>query len=146
MRILKLNLLQNVRNYNCAKSVLKSCLNQKSIFLKAIIMFSNLIISNAYAAPAAPSGDLMSFLPIIFIFALFYFMLIRPQMKAAKTQKTMIEALKAGDEVATAGGVIGKVIKVGDNFVSIEIAANTVVNVQKHTVQTMLPPGTIKSI
>jgi preprotein translocase subunit YajC len=109
-------------------------------------MFNNLFISNAYAAPAGPGGDLFSFLPIIFIFALFYFMLIRPQMKAAKLQKAMIDALKAGDEVATAGGVIGKVTKVGDNYVSIEIATNTVVNVQKHTVQTMLPPGTIKAI
>ena len=107
-------------------------------------MLNNLFISNAYAASAAPSGDLMSFLPIVIIFALFYFMLIRPQMKQAKVQKAMIDALKAGDEVATAGGVIGKVTKVGDNYVSIEIAANTVVNVQKHTVQTMLPPGTIK--
>ena len=88
----------------------------------------------------------MSFLPIIFIFGLFYFMLIRPQMKQAKQQKAMIGALKTGDEVATAGGVIGKVTKVGDNYVSVEITANTVINVQKHTVQTMLPPGTIKSI
>ena len=109
-------------------------------------MLNNLLISNAYAAPSAPGGDLMSFLPIVAIFALFYFMLIRPQMKATKTQKAMIDALKAGDEVATAGGVIGKVTKVGDNYVSIEIAANTVVNVQRHTVQTMLPPGTIKSL
>lgn len=105
-----------------------------------------MFISNAYAATTAPTGDLMSFLPIIIIFALFYFMLIRPQMKQAKLQKSMIDALKAGDEVATTGGVIGKVTKVGDNFVSMEIAANTVINVQKHTVQTMLPPGTIKSI
>ena len=73
-------------------------------------------------------------------------MLIRPQMKTAKLQKAMIEALKAGDEVATTGGLIGKVTKVGDNFVSIEIGANTVINVQKHAVQTLLPPGTIKSI
>jgi preprotein translocase subunit YajC len=109
-------------------------------------MFNNFLISNAHAAPAAPGGDLMSFLPMIFIFVLFYFMLIRPQMKQAKEQKAMIEALKAGDEVATAGGVIGKVTKVSDAYISIEIAANTVINVQKHTVQTMLPPGTIKSI
>ena len=109
-------------------------------------MLNNLFISNAYAASAAPGGDLMSFLPIIFIFVLFYFMLIRPQMKTAKQQKAMIEALKAGDEVATVGGVIGKVTKVGDNFVSVEIAANTVINVQKHAVQTLLPPGSIKSI
>jgi preprotein translocase subunit YajC len=109
-------------------------------------MLTNLFISNAYAAPASPGGDLMRFLPIVFIFVLFYFMLIRPQMKAAKLQKAMIEALKAGDEVATMGGVVGKVTKVGDNFVSVEIAGNTVINIQKHAVQTLLPPGTIKSI
>ena len=83
---------------------------------------------------------------MIIIFVLFYFMLIRPQMKQAKQQKTMIDALKAGDEVATTGGVLGKVTKVGDNFVSVEIANNTVINVQKHAVQTLLPPGTIKAI
>ncbi len=105
-----------------------------------------MFISNAYAAPAATGSDLMSFLPIVIIFVLFYFMLIRPQMKQAKQHKAMIDALKAGDEVATAGGVIGKVTKVGDNFVSVEIAANTVINVQKHSVQTLLPPGTLKSI
>ena len=107
---------------------------------------NNLFISNAHAAPAAPGGDLLSFLPILVIFALFYFMLIRPQMKQAKQQKAMIDALKAGDEVATTGGVIGKITKVNDNFVSIEIATNTTVNVQKHAVQTLLPPGTIKAI
>lgn len=105
-----------------------------------------MFISNAYAAPAAPAGDLMSFLPMIIIFVLFYFMLIRPQMKQAKEQKAMIDALKAGDEVATSGGIIGKVTKVSDSFISVQIASNTVVNVQKHTVQTLLPPGTIKSI
>lgn len=105
-----------------------------------------MFISNAYAASAAPGGDILSFLPIIIIFVLFYFMLIRPQMKQAKQHKAMIEALKTGDEVATSGGVIGKVTKVGDNFVGVEIAANTVINVQKHSVQTLLPPGTIKSI
>ena len=109
-------------------------------------MLNNPFISNAYAAPGAPSGDLLSFLPILIIFALFYFMLIRPQMKQAKQQKAMIDSLKAGDEVATTGGVIGKITKVGDSFISIEIATNTMVNVQKHAVQTLLPPGTIKSI
>jgi preprotein translocase subunit YajC len=105
-----------------------------------------MFISNAYAAAASPGGDLFSFLPFIGIFALFYFMILRPQMKQAKLQKTMIDALKVGDEVATTGGIVGKVTKVGDNFVSIEIATNTVMNVQKSAVQTMLPPGTIKSI
>ena len=83
---------------------------------------------------------------MIVIFVLFYFMLIRPQMKQAKEHRAMLAALKAGDEVATAGGVIGTVTKVGENFVTIEIAAGTQINVQKHTVQTLLPPGTIKSI
>jgi preprotein translocase subunit YajC len=105
-----------------------------------------MFISNAYAASGATGSDLMSFLPMIVIFVLFYFMLIRPQLKQAKQQKAMIEALKAGDEVATTGGIVGKITKVSDSFVSIEIAANTVVNVQKHTIQTLLPPGTIKSI
>ena len=103
------------------------------------------MISLAYANSAPAPGGLMSFVPFIIIFILFYFMLIRPQMKQAKEQKNMIAALKAGDEVATTGGVIGKITKVNDQFVSIEIAANTVVHVQKHAVQTLLPPGTLKS-
>ncbi|HSH85803.1 MAG: preprotein translocase subunit YajC [Methylophilus sp.] len=104
-----------------------------------------MLISNAYAAGPATS-DIMSFVPMIVIFVLFYFMLIRPQMKQAKQHKSMLETLKSGDEVATTGGIVGKVTKVGESFISVEIAANTVVNVQKHTVQTLLPPGTIKSI
>lgn len=104
-----------------------------------------MLISNAYAASGATT-DIMGFLPMIVIFALFYFMLIRPQVKQAKQHKAMLEALTAGDEVATNGGIVGKVTKVSENFVSIEIAANTVVHVQKHTVQTLLPPGTLKSI
>lgn len=105
-----------------------------------------MFISNAYAATGASNTDLLSLAPMLIIFVLFYFMLIRPQMKQAKQQKTMIDALKAGDEVATTGGVVGKISKVGDNFISIEIASSTVVNVQRHAVQTLLPPGTIKSI
>jgi len=105
-----------------------------------------MFISNAYAASGASGGDLLSLAPMLIIFVLFYFMLIRPQMKQAKQQKSMIEALKAGDEVVTNGGVLGKISKVGDNFISIEIATNTVINIQKHAVQTLLPPGTIKSI
>lgn len=105
-----------------------------------------MFISNAYAAPAAGATDLMSFLPIVIIFILFFFMIIRPQMKQAKETRNMVAALKKGDEVTTTGGVIGKVTKVGDSFVSIEIATDTVINVQKAAVQTLLPPGTIKSI
>ncbi len=105
-----------------------------------------MFISNAYAAPAAGATDLMSFLPIVIIFILFFFMIIRPQMKQAKETRAMVAALKKGDEVATTGGVVGKITKVGDSFVSLEIASDTVINVQKAAVQTLLPPGTIKSI
>ena len=105
-----------------------------------------MFISNAYAAASAgPGTDLMSLAPMLIIFVLFYFMLIRPQMKQAKETKAMIAALATGDEVATTGGVIGKITKVSDNFISIEIAENTVINVQRHAVQTLLPPGTLKS-
>ncbi len=105
-----------------------------------------MFISNAYAAASASGSDLLGLAPMIIIFVLFYFMMIRPQMKQAKEHKAMVAALKMGDEVATTGGVIGKITKVGDNFVSIEVAANTVINVQRHAVQTLLPPGTAKSI
>lgn len=105
-----------------------------------------MFITNAYAAAPASGSDLMSLAPMIIIFVLFYFMLIRPQMKQAKEHKAMVEALKKGDEVATSGGVIGKITKVSDSFVSIEVAENTTINVQRHTVQTLLPPGTLKSI
>lgn len=104
-----------------------------------------MFISNAYAATPAAGTDLLSLAPMLIIFVLFYFMLIRPQMKQAKEHKNMVAALKVGDEVVTTGGVLGKVTKVNDNFVGIEIAANTVISVQKHAVQTLLPPGTLKS-
>jgi len=103
-------------------------------------------ISNAYAAGATTGGDLMSFLPLIVIFVLFFFMIIRPQMKAAKAQREMIAALQKGDEVVTSGGIVGKVTKVTESFVSLEIAANTEITVQKQAVQSALPKGTIKSL
>ena len=83
-----------------------------------------MFISNAYAAGATTGGDLMSFLPLVVIFVLFFFMIIRPQMKAAKAQREMITALQKGDEVVTSGGIVGKVTKVTESFVSLEIAVN----------------------
>jgi len=104
------------------------------------------MISNAYAAPAAGAQDpIMGLLPFVIIFVLFYFMLIRPQMKRAKEQKKMIDALQKGDEVITTGGVLGKITKVSDQYISLEIADNVVIQVQKGTVQTLLPKGTMKS-
>jgi len=104
------------------------------------------LISNAYAASSQPGGDWTSFIPLVIIFVLFWFMLIRPQMKQAKEQRNMIAALQKGDEVTTSGGLVGKVAKVGESFVALEIAPETVVNVQKHTIQTLLPKGTIKAL
>lgn len=105
-----------------------------------------MFISNAYAADAVTAASLTSYLPIVVIFVLFYFMLIRPQMKQAKEHGKMLAALQKNDEVATSGGLVGKVVKVGDSFVSLEIASEVTVQVQKHTIQTLLPKGTIKSL
>jgi preprotein translocase subunit YajC len=106
-----------------------------------------MLINMAYAADAAPAADpIMQFLPLIVIFALFYFMMIRPQMKRAKEQKNMIESLQKGDEVVTAGGELGKVAKVGEAYVGLEVAPNVVVHVQKSAITTLLPKGTIKDI
>jgi preprotein translocase subunit YajC len=105
------------------------------------------LISTAFAAPAAgASPDWTSFVPLIVIFVLFWFMLIRPQMKQAKEQRKLIESLQKGDEVTTTGGIVGRITKVGDGFVGLEIAPDVIINVQKHTVQTLLPKGTIKSL
>ncbi|NWG39884.1 MAG: preprotein translocase subunit YajC [Hydrogenophilaceae bacterium] len=106
------------------------------------------MISVAHAAPAAAQqpDPLMSMLPLIIIFVLFYFMLIRPQMKRAKEQRKMLEALQKGDEVVTASGQVGRVVKVGEQYVSLEIADGVTTHVQKSAIQTLLPKGTIKGI
>jgi preprotein translocase subunit YajC len=89
---------------------------------------------------------LMSFLPFIIIFVLFYFMLIRPQMKQAKEHRTMLDALKTGDEIVTTTGILGKIVKLNNQFSTIEVATNVEIKIQKQTIQTLLPKGTIKSI
>ena len=106
-----------------------------------------MIISPAFAQ-AAPSGDpgYIGLLPIVLMFVLLYFLMIRPQMKRAKESKAMIEALQKGDEVITAGGVLGRITKIGDAYLTLEIAPNMEINVQRAAVQVLLPKGTIKSI
>lgn len=103
-------------------------------------------ISDAYAQGGAPGGGnpLLSFLPIVLIFAVFYFLMIRPQQKRAKEHKAMVEALSKGDEVVTNGGVLGKITKVGDHFVTIEVAQGTDMRVQRGAIATLMPKGTIK--
>lgn len=107
-----------------------------------------MFISNAYAQAAGggTGGSLISFLPIILMFVVLYFLMIRPQMKRQKEQKAMIDALGKGDEVITAGGLLGKITKAGDAYVTIEIADGTDVVIQKASVTMLLPKGTIKSI
>jgi preprotein translocase subunit YajC len=106
------------------------------------------LISPAYAqaAGASPGSDLMTFLPMIAIFVVFYFLLIRPQQKRAKETKAMLEALQKGDEVVTAGGLVGKVAKLTDQYAAIEIAPNVEISVQRAAIAQLLPKGTIKAL
>ncbi len=108
-----------------------------------------MLISNAYAQAAAPAGaggGLMGLLPIILMFVVLYFLMIRPQMKRQKEQKAMIEAIGKGDEIVSAGGLVGKVTKVGDAYVTLEIADGTEVVMQKAAITMLLPKGTIKTL
>ena len=108
------------------------------------------MISLAHAQTAAaatdPTGGLMQMLPMILMFVVLWFLMIRPQMKKSKEHKALLEALAKGDEVVTQGGIVGKVSKVGDSYVTVEIAANTEVVVQKPSIGLVLPKGTLKSL
>jgi len=107
------------------------------------------VLISAAFAQSAGAGDLgqwTGLLPIVLMFVLLYFMLIRPQMKRAKEHKAMTEALQKGDEVITSGGVLGRITKAGDAYVTLEVAAGVEVSVQKGAIQTLLPKGTLKSI
>jgi preprotein translocase subunit YajC len=111
-----------------------------------------MFISSAFAqtapAAAAAGGDmqssLMSMLPLLLMFVVLYFVMIRPQMKKQKEHKTMIDALAKGDEIITAGGFLGKVSKLGDSFLSIELANGVEVQMQRSAVVQVLPKGTMK--
>jgi preprotein translocase, YajC subunit len=99
------------------------------------------------AAPTAPSPSaaLQPLILLIAIFAVFYFLVMRPQSKRAKEQKKMIEALAKGDEVVTNGGLLGKITEVGENFVILEVAEGVKLNVQKQAVSSLMPKGTFKT-
>ena len=106
------------------------------------------MIGTAYAQAAgqASGGEsLMGMLPIILMFVILYFLMIRPQMKKAKEHKTMLDGLQKGDEVI-AVGILGKISKITDNYVSLEIAHDVTIQVQKQAVTTLLPKGTIKNV
>ncbi len=107
-----------------------------------------MFINDAWAqASAAPGGgDMFQMVIIVGMFLVLYFIMIRPQMKRAKEQKAMVEALQKGDEVVTVGGIIGKIAKINENYITLHIAENVEIQVQRPAVQLVLPKGTIKSI
>jgi preprotein translocase subunit YajC len=107
-----------------------------------------MLISSAYAqAVGGTSGsDLMAFLPMVAIFVVFYFLLIRPQQKRAKETKAMLAALQKGDEVVTAGGIVGKVSKLDDGYASVTVSPNVDITVQRSAISLILPKGTVKSL
>jgi preprotein translocase subunit YajC len=110
-----------------------------------------MFISSAFAqtAPAAAAGGdmqstLMSMLPLLLMFAVLYFVMIRPQMKKQKEHRAMIDALAKGDEVVTAGGLLGKVSKINDSHIGLEVAAGVEVQLQRSAVVQVLPKGSLK--
>ena len=102
-------------------------------------------IEDAYAQAGGQPDPLLSFLPLILIFVVFYFLLIRPQNKRQKEHREMVANLGVGDEVVTAGGVLGKVTEISEQFVQVEVANGVVIKVQRHTIGGVLPKGTLKS-
>lgn len=103
-------------------------------------------IPNAFAqgAPAGEQNLLATLAPMVIIFIIFYFLLIRPQMKRAKELKQLIDSVGKGDEVVTTGGLAGRVTQIADDFVTLEVADGVTVKVQKQSITLMLPKGTLK--
>jgi len=107
------------------------------------------LISSAYAqasGAASQSDTLLTFLPMIAIFVVFYFLLIRPQQKKQKEARAMLDALEKGNEVITAGGVLGRIVKLDEQYVTVEVAPNTQMVVQRGAISQLLPKGTIKAL
>ena len=106
-----------------------------------------MLITEAWAQSAAPQGfDLMGFLPLIFLMVVFYFILIRPQMKRTREHKAMVDALQKGDEIVAAGGLVGRVTRLDENYITMQVANNVEVRAQRSSLQLVLPKGTIKNI
>lgn len=110
-----------------------------------------MLISSAYAQAAAggaadPSDGLMGLLPIILMFGVLWFLMIRPQQKKAKEHQAMVAALAKGDEVMTAAGIAGRITKIGENYITVEIAEGVEVHVQKQAIGALLPKGTLKTL
>jgi preprotein translocase subunit YajC len=121
-----------------------------SIVFRLMVMEFFVFISSAFAqtAPASAGGDmqssLMSMLPLVLMFVVLYFVMIRPQMKKQKEHRAMVDAVAKGDEVVSAGGLLGKVSKLGDVYLGLEIANGVEVQIQRSAVAQVLPKGTLK--
>ena len=105
----------------------------------------NFFISDAWAQAGSAGGGLMGLVPMVLIFVIFYFLLIRPQQKKAKEHRAMVEAVAKGDEIVTNGGTLGKVVGVDDNFITVEVDEGVNIRVQRMAISQMMPKGTIKS-
>lgn len=104
------------------------------------------IISDAYAqAPGGPAGALSPIIMLIAMVAIFYFLVMRPQAKRAKEHKSLLEGLAKGDEVVTAGGVLGKVTDLGENFITLDVGNSVEIKFQRHQIASLVPKGTVKS-
>lgn len=107
----------------------------------------NVFISPAYAEGAATQstqGSFLQFLPLVILMAVMYFLMIRPQQKKNKEHRLMVDGLKKGDEIVTQGGLLGKVVDVNDTFISVKLADNVQINIQRYAVTALMPKGTIK--
>ena len=102
------------------------------------------MIQNAWAQNAGGGDPFLSCLPLIVIFVVFYFILIRPQTKKQKEHQEMINALEVGNEVVTAGGILGKIQEMNENYVNLEISENVTIKIQRQTISSLLPKGTIR--
>ena len=116
------------------------------LIIGVLVFISNAYAQTAGAADPGLMGNLTTFAPLILMFVVMYFLMIRPQQKRQKELKTMMDALAKGDEVITVGGMLGRVVKVTDTYVTVEVAAGTEVVVQKNAVTALLPKGTLKSL
>ena len=109
-------------------------------------MTSSMIFAAAAAGGSTGAAFFVQVLPLLLIFVVFYFLLIRPQQKRAKETKAMLDALQKGDEVITAGGIVGRIAELDAQYASVEIAPNVEISVQRGAIAQLLPKGTIKAL
>jgi preprotein translocase subunit YajC len=114
--------------------------------MRSLLALMTLLASSSAFAQAAPQegSGLMGLLPLVLLFVVFYFLLIRPQQKRAKEHRELVGALKKGDEVTTYGGILGRIVDLDDSFVEMEIAKDVVVKIQRANVSGLMPKGTMK--